>query len=293
VLSVSSDLCWRPGRTVPYFARPHFGIPAIFSWVATISAFMGLLVVLLVYREPQYQQPLAAGDMQKPKTVGQAIKGMFLVLGNLRFLFFLVVISFFWFIYVQIYNLIPLYLRFIDKNAPVELYTLMNPVMIVIFQLLITRLSKSWTPLRSIMAGVGVTVAGMLLNIVPSLINGDAATRIAIGSFAMPLAGIFMLFSLASMAIGEMFASPRIYQYIGAIAPKGQEGLYLGYSNLPLALGTIIGAPLGGMMFESLIKNPASQGMPVRAPLMWILVASMGVLSMAGLWLYDRYLVKK
>ena len=281
------------GRTVSYFVRTHYGIPAIFSYVATLFAFIGLLVVLFVYREPQYQQPLTEGTLQKPKTIGDALKGMFMVLGNLRFVFFLVVISFFWFIYVQIYNLIPLYLRFVDKDAPVELYTLMNPVMIVCFQLLITRFSKSWSPLKSIMAGVGVTVVGMLLNIIPEMVNGGALQSISIGAFAMPLAGIFILVSIASMAIGEMFASPRIYQYIGAIAPKGQEGLYLGYANLPMALGTIVGAPIGGIMFETLIKNPTAQGLPTRAPLMWILVAAMGVLSMTGLWLYDRFLVKK
>jgi dipeptide/tripeptide permease len=289
VINIGSML----GRTVSYFVRVTFGIPAIFTYVATLFAFIGLLIVLLRYREPQYQQPLSGTELQKPKTVGQALKGMFTVLGNLRFVFFLVVISFFWFIYVQIYNLIPLYLRFVDKDAPVELYTLMNPVMIVCFQLLITRFSKAWSPLKSIMAGVGVSVVGMLLNIIPSLADGGALQAVSIGSFVMPLAGIFILISIASMAIGEMFASPRIYQYIGAIAPKGQEGLYLGYANLPLALGTIVGAPLGGIMFETLIKNPAAQGLPTRAPLMWILVASMGVISMTGLYLYDRYLVKK
>lgn len=289
VINIGSML----GRTVSYFVRTHFGIPAIFTWVATLFALVGLLIVLFIYREPQYQQPLAGTTLQKPKTAGQAIKGMFIVLGNLRFVFFLVVISFFWFIYVQIYNLIPLYLRFIDKQAPVELYTLMNPVMIVCFQLMLTRFSKNWTPLKSIMAGVGVTVVGMLLNIIPSLTNGGALQQVAIGSFAMPLAGLFILISIASMAVGEMFASPRIYQYIGAIAPKGQEGLYLGYANLPMALGTIVGAPLGGYLFEILIKNPAGQGVATRAPLLWSLVAAMGVICMAGLWLYDRMLVKK
>ncbi len=289
VINIGSML----GRTTSYFVRVNFGIPAIFSWVATLFAFAGLLVVLFVYREPEYQQPLSANALQKPKTVKQALVGMFTVLTNLRFVFFLIVIGFFWFIYVQIYNLIPLYLRFIDKDAPVELYTLMNPIMIVCFQLLITKFSKNWTPLKSIMAGVGVTVAGMLLNILPTVLTGNATQSISIGAFAMPLAGIFILISLASMAIGEMLASPRIYQYIGAIAPKGQEGLYLGYANLPLALGTIVGAPIGGIMFETLIKNPASQGLAVRAPLMWTLVASMGVVSMVGLYLYDRYMVKK
>jgi proton-dependent oligopeptide transporter, POT family len=95
------------------------------------------------------------------------------------------------------------------------------------------------------------------------------------------------------MAVGEMLASPRIYQYIGSIAPKGQEGLFLGYSNLPLALGTIIGAPIGGLLFEHYVKNPAGQGLPTQTAVMWTLVASMGVVSMIGLFFYDRYMVKK
>jgi len=277
------------GRLVSYLVRTHYGLPAIFSYVATIFSAIGLLIVLFIYREPQYQEMSPSAGLQRPKTVGQALIGMFTVLKNLKFVFFLIVIGFFWFIYVQLYNLIPLYLRFVDKNAPVELYTLVNPIMIVCFQLLITRFSKEWTPVKSIMAGVGVTVVGMLLNLLPACLGLEPAQRLAIG---LPIAGLFILISMASMAIGEMLASPRIYQYIGAIAPKGQEGLYLGYANLPLAIGTIIGAPIGGMLFTHFIKTPASLNQPVHTSVMWIIVASMGVVSLAGLYLYDRYLMK-
>jgi proton-dependent oligopeptide transporter, POT family len=279
------------GRGVSYFVRTHFGIPAIFTYVATVASLIGLVITLLVYKEPQYQVATETGA--KPKTVKQALMGMFTVLKNLKFVFFLIVIGFFWFIYVQIYNLIPLYLRFIDRDAPVELYTLMNPVMIVCFQLLITKFSKNWTPIKSIMAGVIVTVIGMLLNITPALFHIDARAAVNLGAVALPIAGLFILISLASMAVGEMLASPRIYQYIGSIAPKGQEGLYLGYSNLPLALGTIVGAPIGGILFTELVKTPASQGQPVQTTLMWIIVASMGVISLVGLYFYDRYLMDK
>jgi proton-dependent oligopeptide transporter, POT family len=279
------------GRTISYFVRTSFGIPAIFTYVATVAALVGLAITLLVYKEPEYQ--VATDTSTKPKTVGQAIIGMFTVLKNIKFVFFLVVIGFFWFIYVQIYNLIPLYLRFVDKDAPVELYTLINPVMIVCFQLLITKFSKSWTPIKSIIAGVAVTVVGMLLNLAPALLNMDPQSMVHLRILALPIAGVFILVSMASMAVGEMLASPRIYQYIGSIAPKGQEGLYLGYSNLPLALGTIVGAPLGGMMFTSLVKNPASQGLAVQTSLMWIIVASMGVISLVGLYFYDRYMMNK
>ena len=115
------------------------------------------------------------------------------------------------------------------------------------------------------------------------------------GSFQvlLPIAGIFLVVSIASMALGEMFASPRIYEYIGAIAPKGQEGLYLGYANLPVALGSIVGAPLGGRLFETFISNPTAKGLPANPTAIWLIVAGMGLVSMIGLALYDRFLLHK
>ncbi len=281
------------GRLVSYGVRVNMGIPAIFSYVATSFAFLGFLVILFLYREPRYQEVVQESQSAKPKTLGQALLGMLIVLSDLKFVFFLIVIGLFWFIYIQIYNLIPLFLRFIDPDAAVELYTLVNPVMIVCFQLLITKLSKKWTALASIMIGIGVTVAGMLLNVLPHLTGLEITQKVSFLGMTLPIAGIFILISIAAMALGEMFASPRIYQYVGAIAPKGQEGLYLGYANLPLAIGTIIGAPVGGVLFTRFIDTPSKAGLPIHAPIMWIIVAGMGVISFIGLFLYDRFFIKK
>lgn len=281
------------GRLVSYYVRVNMGIPAIFTYVATAFAVLGFLVILFLYKEPRYQDPVHEDQSAKPKTLGQALAGMFIVLSNLKFVFFLVVIGFFWFLYIQIYNLIPLFLRFVDPNAAVELYTLVNPVMIVCLQLLITKLSNKWTALASIMVGIGVTVAGMLLNVLPHVMGLEITQRVSFLGLTLPIAGIFILISIAAMALGEMFASPRIYQYIGAIAPKGQEGLYLGYANLPLALGTIIGAPIGGILFEQFIDKPSQAGLPIQAPTMWIIVAAMGMISLFGIYFYDKFMIKK
>ena len=281
------------GRGISYLVRRELGIPAIFFPVASLFAIIGLLLVLFVYREPEYVRDgkKDAQTVQK-KTLKQALLGIFLVLRDLRFVFFLIVIGLFWFLYVQLYNLIPLFLRFVDKNAPVELYTLANPIMIVSLQLLVTRFVKKWSPIRSIITGVAVTTCGMLVNVLPPLLFTDISVRVSFAGLALPLAGIFLIGSIASMALGEMMASPRIYEYLGAIAPKGEEGLYLGYANLPVALGSMIGAPVGGMLFETFISNPVAAGQPARISLMWLIVASMGVVSMAGLLIYDRMLKK-
>jgi POT family proton-dependent oligopeptide transporter len=287
------------GRAVSYFVRSRLGIPAIFFPVAFAFAIAGLLIVFFVYREPEYvPDGKKDGQVAAKKTLSQALLGIVTVLRNWKFVFFLVVIGMFWILYVQLYNLVPLFLRWIDPQAPVELYTLVNPIMIVSLQLFITRLAKKWTPVRSIIFGVLVTTIGMLVNILAPMLFADISLKVALLRLGnvhvlLPIAGMFLVVSIASMALGEMFASPRIYEYIGAIAPKGQEGLYLGYANLPVALGSIVGAPMGGRLFETFISNPVKKGLPADPSSMWLIVAGMGVLSMIGLALYDKFLLHK
>ena len=281
------------GRGVSYFIRTNLGIPAIFTYAATVFALIGLAIVLFLYKEPEYVSDGIKDDHKVQKrTLGQAVLGIFVVLGNLKFVFFLIVVGLFWFLYVQLYNLMPLFLRYIDPNAPVEIYTLANPVMIVAFQLLITRMVKKWTPVKSILLGVGVTTAGMLLNVLPALFLPQLTQKASLLGLALPAAGMVLIVSIASMAVGEMMASPRIYEYIGAIAPKGQEGLYLGYANLPIAIGSFFGGPLGGRLFERFISDPTKAGEAVNPVAMWLIIAGIGMLSMLGLAVYDRVLVK-
>lgn len=282
------------GRGVSYFIRTTFGIPAIFTYAATVFALVGLIIVVFIYREPQYVSDGKKDDQEvNKKTLGQAIAGIFHVLKNIKFLFFLIVIGLFWFIYVQIYNLIPLFLRFIDPDAPVEIYTLANPIMIVTFQLLITKLTKKWSPIKSIIIGIIVTTLGMLINIIPVMLFTNIGQKVTLWEILIPISGIFVILSMAAMAVGEMMLSPRTFEYIGAIAPKGEEGLYLGYANLPIAVGTIIGGPIGGALFEYFISKPHQNGEPINPIAMWLIVACMGIVSMIGMAVYDKFLVKK
>jgi POT family proton-dependent oligopeptide transporter len=281
------------GRSVSYIIRTNLGIPAIFTYAATGFALIGLLVTLFVYREPQYvSDGLKDGQQVRKRTLGQALAGIFVVLKNVKFDFLILVLALFWFLYIQLYNLMPLFMRYVDPNAPMELYTLANPIMIVCFQLLITRLVKRWLPIKTIMIGAIVVTLGMLVNVLPPLLFADPNAKSGFLGLSLPLAGIFILISIASMAVGEMMASPRIYEYIGAIAPKGQEGLYLGYTSLPIALASMVGGPIGGRLFERYINTPLKEGLPVDTVTMWLIIVGIGVLSIVGLGIYDRLVVK-
>ena len=84
------------------------------------------------------------------RSMGRALLDMFLVLGNGRFALFLIVSSGFWFIYNQVYNVLPLYVKKVVETDPaMDLYTAANPFVIVCFQLLVTRLFGKMKPVRS------------------------------------------------------------------------------------------------------------------------------------------------
>jgi hypothetical protein len=52
-------------------------------------------------------------------------------------------------------------------------------------------------------------------------------------------------------AIGEMASSPKMNEYLGLIAPPGKKGLYMGYANVPLAIGWGFGSALGGHFYQN------------------------------------------
>ena len=52
------------------------------------------------------------------------------------------------------------------------------------------------------------------------------------------------------VTIGEVLWSPKLYEFTAAIAPKGQEGTYLGLSLLPWFLAKTLVSAFSGHMLE-------------------------------------------
>jgi proton-dependent oligopeptide transporter, POT family len=91
-----------------------------------------------------------------------------------------------------------------------------------------------------------------------------------------------------------------MYEYIGALAPKGQEGLFLGYANLPLAFGAMLGGPVGAMIFNEIMARGAIvkpdgllELVPAQNALGWIILMAIGMVSAFSLWLFNRWLERQ
>ena len=81
------------------------------------------------------------------------------------------------------------------------------------------------------------------------------------------------------------------------MAPNGQEGRLLGYANLPVAIGALIGGPAGAFIFNEIMCKDSIKletGLVKLNPFWnsagWIILMSIGLLSAFFMWLYNRWL---
>jgi dipeptide/tripeptide permease len=278
------------GRGASYGVRTTFGLPSIFA-VAASASVVAFLVVLWLYREPERDAAAAAKPRRSP---GRILLDMVLVLRNLRFTLFLVAVSGFWFLYTQVYNVLPMYVKRVVENDPaMDVYTMANPFVIVFFQLLITRLFGKMRPIRSIVVGIVIIALAMLVNLVP-IAMGDVRGR---AWDLLPVGSLLVVVTVALIAFGELFTSARMYEYIGALSPKGQEGLFLGYASLPTAIGALVGGPVGAAIFNEVMARDArtlDNGLleldPVNNAIGWLILMAVGLASAMGMWWYNRWI---
>ena len=283
------------GRGISYVVRTHYDLSFIFA-VAVGCSVVAFFVVLFLYRDSQ-EDIEARRSRKGQRSVGRILLDMVLVLKNVRFAMFLLVSSGFFFIYSQVYNVIPLYLKKVVETDPaVDIYTMANPFTIVFFQLLITKTFGQMKPINSIIVGIVIIGVSMLINIVPIYTSGGVTADVW---DLLPMGALFATLTVALIAFGELFTSARTYEYIGALAPKGQEGLFLGYANLPMAIGSLIGGPAGAAIFNEIMCTnavPLDNGLlqldPTWNTIGWVVLMSIGLVSALSMYLYNMWLKK-
>jgi len=282
------------GRFVSFGVRrsPGFDLSSIFM-VSLAAAAVAFFLVMFLYRDPDIE--MGETEKKPQKSVGAILAGIPRVLANLRFSMFLLVSSGFYLIYNQVYNLLPLYTKkTVELTPAMDIYTAANPFVIVTCQLLITRVFGKLPPIKSIFVGIAIISASMLINIVPLYMSGGVTQLV--GNI-IPLGSLFVVMTVALIAFGELFNSSRLYEYIGSLSPKGQEGLFQGYANLPMAIGSIIGGPAGAWLFKEVMCK-GSVELPNKlllldsgqATLGWAILAFCGMASAISMYVYHLWI---
>lgn len=281
------------GRGVSFIMRKQFDLSYIFA-VSVFFSILAFFAVLFFYTDPDEE----SGQTEKKtkKSILKILTDMVLVLKNLRFALFLIVSSGFFFIYSQVYNVLPLYLqKVVELDPAVDIITMANPFVIVFFQLLVTKKFGKMKPINSIIVGIVIIGISMVINLIP-IFMGSGVRTLTLGDW-IPMGTLFITLTVGLIAFGELFTSARTYEFIGALAPKGQEGLFLGYANLPLAIGALIGGPAGAFIFHEIMCKGAiklESGLlelnPFWNSMGWLILMGIGFISAFSMWLYNRWL---
>jgi len=266
------------------------GIPALFSPVAAIFSLLALVLVLLFLRIPRRIPGTGTPPTRSSRFLPlEKARELASVFGHPGFLLFVMTTSLFWFLHCQIFNLVPLYLRFFHPRAPVELYTLLNPLFIMTFQIAVSKSVKRHGGLQAMSRALMLTALGIGLNLLLLAFHADLFARPSFWGIGIPVAGLGILGFLAALAIGEMMMSGSMGDTLSRFAPRGREALFSRYANLPVALGTILGAPLGGALFYRFMWLPRQKGDAPRILFVWLAFLLLAMVTLIGLHFLSRF----
>ena len=250
------------GPSIAFLVRESFGNQFVYL-VSSASCLAMLIVNLLLYKEVKGKGP------EVVESLGKKITNLFVVLGNYKFMIFLLIYSLYWIIFWQEFIIVPYYVTdFINRNYPYELLqSWAGAGAIILFQIPINRLTKNISTPNAILRGFAVSsLIWVIIGIHPSIIT-IAAGIIAFG-------------------IGEAIQAPRYYEYISKIAPPGQQGLYQGYAFLPIAIARFVGDPFGGWLYQ---KSKESN----HPEYVWYSLISIGLLAAFFMYLYNKIVLKE
>jgi len=257
--------------------RRSIGIENVFR-VSAACAFLMFLAVLVFFREPK------GADEPTHTSFAQSFKNLFTVLGNFKFMLFLVIFSGYWIIFWQEFISLPLFLRgHVNPNSDVEFLLTVDPLAVILFQIAISAMTSKIRPFPAMTLGFLVTSLAWVFFAVCDL-SWQFSGSLQIGPWTLSATGVpyWGMVALAVLAIGEMIQSPRFYEYVSRLAPAGQQGVYMGFAFLPIAIGSALAGVIGGRVV-------AYFGQPGRQPEhIWWVIAGIGFFSTLLMWVYDR-----
>jgi dipeptide/tripeptide permease len=259
-----------------------------FSWqyVFTASAvYTGLMLLPTLFAFTDPPRP------PNTKTLREVLVGAAEVLADGRFMLMVVVYSGFWILYFQNFGSVLWYLRdFVDRTPVTEAVrgwlgavgldwpftfdaehvTVINAGTIILLQVVVSRVVKSWPALPTMVTGMLFGAVGFLL-------------------LALTQNPWVFILGIAVFSIGEMTAHPKYYSYVGLVAPADRKAVYMGYAFLYGVFGSLLGSSLGALLYERMLK-PAmnTPEAPARARTFWLLFAVLDVVAAAGLVLFNR-----
>ena len=275
------------GKTVVDPLRKSMGDQGL-VYLNFFSAAMTLLALIAVFFF--YKSVKTEGQGKSFAEIG---RGMLKVLTNARLMILILIISGFWMIQSQMYATMPKYvIRLIGEDASPGWYANVNPLIVFVLVNFITSFMKKRTAITSMTIGMLIIPLSALVMAGGTLVGTDYIMGLHPVAF-------MMIVGIAMQAVAECFISPRFLEYFSLQSPKGEEGLYLGFSHLHSFFSYLFAFGLSGFLLEKYLPDPRGFASPEayaaatqNAHYIWFVFVGIGLVSAVALLIYG-YVTRK
>ena len=242
------------------------------NYFSAIMTFVALVAVILLYRSVH-----TAGEGKSMREIGA---GFVRVFTNWRLVSLIIIVTGFWIVQQQLYATMPKYvIRMAGEAARPGWIANVNPLVVVCCVGFVTRLMAKRSAITSITIGMFLIPLSAMLMACGNLLESEVIA-------GMSNITLMMIVGIVFQALSECFISPRYLEYFSLQAPKGEEGLYLGFSHLDSFLSSIFGFGISGILLTKYCPDPALfdsraawEAASVNAHYIWYYFAAIGLVS--------------
>ena len=271
------------GKTVIDPLRNVIGDQA-YIYINYFSATMTILALLSVVL--LYKSTHTAGEGKSMREIGQ---GFLRIITNWRLLILILIITGFWMVQQQLYATMPKYvIGMAGETAKPGWIANVNPFVVVCCVSFVTRLMAKRSAITSMNIGMFLIPFSALLMACGNLLGNDVIS-------GMSNITLMMIAGIVIQALAECFISPRYLEYFSLQAPKGEEGMYLGFSHLHSFLSSIFGFGIAGVLLTKYCPDPvlfetreAWEAASANAHYIWYYFAAIGLISALALLVFAK-----
>lgn len=237
------------GKTVVPSIRQGIGLEYV-NFFSSGMAFIALLFAIFIFK------PLDT-DVQERK-LSDVTNALIKIFKTPRLIILTLIVAGFWIIQHQLYATMPKYvIRLLGEGAKPEWLANVNPLVVVIFVVIITQLTKKYKAVSVMFIGMLIMPFSALAMAMSQSLESVTGSSVSIlGWFNMHPLTIMMIVGIAIQGLAECFISPRFLEYFSLQAPKGQEGVYMGFSHLHSFFSALIGFIMSGFLLDKYCPDP-------------------------------------
>ncbi|PJA96155.1 MAG: MFS transporter, partial [Ignavibacteriales bacterium CG_4_9_14_3_um_filter_34_10] len=231
------------GKTVVPSIRQGIGLEYVNFFSAGMS-FLALLFAIFFFK------PIAG--IQNQKSLSDVLISLKKIFSTPRLIILTLIVSGFWIIQHQLYATMPKYvIRLQGESAKPEWLANVNPLVVVLFVVLITQLFKKYRAITAMLIGMMIMPFSALAMAMSNSLESVFGRSVDIlGLINVAPLTLMMIIGIGIQGLAECFISPRFLEYFALQAPKGEEGVYMGFSHLHSFFSALTGFIMSGFLLD-------------------------------------------